>query len=118
MGIKDTDFQPVQEVFMNTSSHIIYSFKRSLLGIFILFNASCGMSYYHRASTSHPSAYPPPYSEEAGRDEYQKIEESDYKDPQTEPLSTFSIDVDTASYANMRRFLHNGQLPPKDAVRI
>ena len=34
------------------------------------------------------------------------------------PLSTFSIDVDTASYANVRRFLHDGQLPPADAVRI
>jgi Ca-activated chloride channel family protein len=34
------------------------------------------------------------------------------------PLSTFSIDVDTASYANVRRFLRDGQLPPKDAVRI
>jgi Ca-activated chloride channel family protein len=34
------------------------------------------------------------------------------------PLSTFSIDVDTASYANVRRFLKQGQLPPKDAVRI
>ena len=35
-----------------------------------------------------------------------------------EPVSTFSIDVDTASYSNVRRFLHEGQLPPKDAVRI
>jgi Ca-activated chloride channel family protein len=34
------------------------------------------------------------------------------------PLSTFSIDVDTASYANMRRFLRDRQLPPPDAVRI
>ncbi|MEM6855583.1 MAG: von Willebrand factor type A domain-containing protein, partial [Planctomycetota bacterium] len=34
------------------------------------------------------------------------------------PLSTFSIDVDTASYANVRRFLQQGQLPPADAVRI
>jgi Ca-activated chloride channel family protein len=34
------------------------------------------------------------------------------------PLSTFSIDVDTASYANVRRFLRMGSLPPKDAVRI
>ncbi len=34
------------------------------------------------------------------------------------PLSTFSIDVDTASYANIRRFLESGSLPPKDAVRI
>ncbi|HYY42343.1 MAG TPA: VWA domain-containing protein, partial [Pyrinomonadaceae bacterium] len=34
------------------------------------------------------------------------------------PLSTFSIDVDTASYSNTRRFIKDGQLPPKDAVRI
>ena len=35
-----------------------------------------------------------------------------------EPVSTFSIDVDTAAYANVRRFLHEGQLPPRDAVRV
>ncbi len=35
-----------------------------------------------------------------------------------EPLSTFSIDVDSASYANVRRFLNHGQRPPRDAVRI
>lgn len=35
-----------------------------------------------------------------------------------EPLSTFSIDVDTASYANVRRFLNQNTLPPKDAVRV
>lgn len=35
-----------------------------------------------------------------------------------QPLSTFSVDVDTASYANVRRFLNMGRLPPKDAVRI
>jgi Ca-activated chloride channel family protein len=34
------------------------------------------------------------------------------------PLSTFSTDVDTASYANIRRFLNQGQMPPRDAVRI
>ncbi|MEQ2007393.1 MAG: VWA domain-containing protein [Limisphaerales bacterium] len=36
----------------------------------------------------------------------------------SEPLSTFSTDVDTASYANVRRFLNQNQLPPRDAVRI
>lgn len=35
-----------------------------------------------------------------------------------DPVSTFSIDVDTASYANMRRFLNEGHLPPRDAVRV
>ena len=36
----------------------------------------------------------------------------------TEPVSTFSIDVDTAAYANTRRFIESGQLPPADAVRV
>ena len=35
-----------------------------------------------------------------------------------EPVSTFSLDVDTASYANLRRFLRHGELPPEDAVRV
>lgn len=56
--------------------------------------------------------------EDAGGDEYQKINESDYKDPKSEPLSTFSIDVDTASYANLRRFIQNRRMPPVDAVKI
>jgi Ca-activated chloride channel family protein len=49
---------------------------------------------------------------------YATIHENGYKDVLHQPLSTFSIDVDRASYANVRRFLNMGQLPPKDAVRI
>ncbi|MEX0331853.1 MAG: von Willebrand factor type A domain-containing protein [Puniceicoccaceae bacterium] len=49
---------------------------------------------------------------------YDPIEETDFRSPLVAPLSTFSIDVDTASYANVRRFLNQGQLPPADAVRI
>lgn len=49
---------------------------------------------------------------------YDEIEETDFRSPLVAPLSTFSIDVDTASYANVRRFLNQGQLPPADAVRI
>jgi Ca-activated chloride channel homolog len=44
--------------------------------------------------------------------------DSNFLNVVTSPLSTFSIDVDTAAYANVRRFLNQGQLPPKDAVRI
>lgn len=51
-------------------------------------------------------------------DSYQRIVENDLKEVAREPLSTFSIDVDTAAYANMRRFLNQGALPPPDAVRI
>ncbi len=49
---------------------------------------------------------------------YSRIDENPFLETSRAPLSTFSIDVDTASYANVRRFLNDGQLPPKDAVRI
>ena len=49
---------------------------------------------------------------------YDRIYENPFLDLRQNPLSTFSIDVDTASYANVRRFLNGGSLPPKDAVRI
>ncbi len=49
---------------------------------------------------------------------YQAAPENLFLTPAEQPLSTFSIDVDTASYANLRRFLTQGQLPPANAVRI
>ena len=52
------------------------------------------------------------------QEEYDEIVENDYKNPLKEPLSTLSIDVDTASYSNVRRFLTSNNLPPKDSVRI
>jgi Ca-activated chloride channel homolog len=52
------------------------------------------------------------------RDQYEDVEQNPVKLVSEEPVSTFSIDVDTASYANVRRFLEDGVLPPKDAVRI
>ena len=52
------------------------------------------------------------------RESYAAISENPLRDPMQEPLSTFSVDVDTASYANVRRFLNSGRRPPKNAVRI
>ncbi len=52
------------------------------------------------------------------RETYDRIVDNPFLDVRQNPLSTFSIDVDTASYANVRRFLNQGALPPKDAVRI
>ncbi len=51
-------------------------------------------------------------------EEYNQIEEQPFLLVKNSPLSTFSIDVDTASYSNVRRFLNNRELPPADAVRI
>jgi len=56
---------------------------------------------------------------EAGNTEaYAHIAENEFVAVADDPRSTFSIDVDTASYSNVRRFLKDGQLPPADAVRI
>ena len=49
---------------------------------------------------------------------YARFDENRPRTSSEQPLSTFSIDVDTASYANVRRFLTSGRLPPPDAVRI
>lgn len=55
---------------------------------------------------------------EAAGERYAQVTESSFQDPQAAPLSTFGLDVDTASYANVRRFLEQGRLPPPEAVRI
>jgi Ca-activated chloride channel family protein len=49
---------------------------------------------------------------------YDRISDNQWHEVSHRPLSTFSADVDTASYSNVRRFLNNGEAPPKDAVRI
>jgi Ca-activated chloride channel family protein len=51
-------------------------------------------------------------------EEYDRIYENEFLDALSNPLSTVSIDVDTASYSNARRFINDSQLPPPDAVRI
>jgi Ca-activated chloride channel family protein len=49
---------------------------------------------------------------------YDHVSENPFLPAATNPLSTFSIDVDTASYSNVRRFINSGSLPPMDAVRV
>jgi Ca-activated chloride channel family protein len=58
------------------------------------------------------------YDAKTNGERYAEISENPFLETSRAPLSTFSIDVDTASYANVRRHLNEGQMPPKDAVRI
>jgi len=51
-------------------------------------------------------------------DNYADVEESSIKRVDEDPVSTFSVDVDTGSYTNVRRMLNDGYLPPEDAVRV
>jgi len=57
-------------------------------------------------------------SEPQDRENYAHLDRNGVKLVSSEPVSTFSIDVDTGSYANVRRMLNEGRLPPQDAVRI
>jgi len=61
-----------------------------------------------------PGRYNPDFDTEA----YDHLDENPFRRVSADPLSTFSIDVDTASYANVRRFLNGGAVPPVGAVRI
>ena len=60
---------------------------------------------------------PPAYREQY-REQYQKLADNPVHAVAESPVSTFSIDVDTGSYANVRRFLSQGQLPPAEVVRL
>jgi Ca-activated chloride channel family protein len=63
-----------------------------------------------------PPAAPP--AADLNREAYAHVAENEFNHVRDQPLSTFSIDVDTASYSNVRRYLRDGALPPPDAVRI
>ncbi|HEY6171369.1 MAG TPA: von Willebrand factor type A domain-containing protein [Candidatus Kapabacteria bacterium] len=58
------------------------------------------------------------YDQDYNTEDYSSIAVNEFKSARENPLSTFSIDVDNASYSNVRRFIMQGSAPPKDAVRI
>jgi Ca-activated chloride channel homolog len=95
-------------------------------------NETVVTGYGNKKESRHNSYYmvapaPPMYRQgyhhmrmphEFNTEGYAGISENGFKNVNASPLSTFSIDVDNASYSNIRRFINNGTLPPPDAVRI
>jgi Ca-activated chloride channel homolog len=77
-----------------------------------------GFRYSSGAGETKEAEPPSRYRQDFNTATYDKLEENPFLPAATNPLSTFSIDVDTASYANVRRFINSGSLPPKDAVRV
>jgi Ca-activated chloride channel family protein len=71
------------------------------------YKASANQVYGYNAPTPIPND-----------ESYKGITENAFTNAASTPLSTFSVDVDAASYSNVRRFINNGQLPPADAVRV
>src|SRR5436305_1657952 len=72
----------------------------------------------NKPSSRNAPPRPAAQGEPSSGDEYAHRTDNAYLLAQNAPLSTFSIDVDTASYSNVRRILLEGKLPPKDAVRV
>ncbi|HEX2669386.1 MAG TPA: VWA domain-containing protein [Polyangiaceae bacterium] len=70
--------------------------------------------YAPRRALAAPPAPPAVFNTE----NYAHVAENAFSNVADQPLSTFSVDVDTASYSNARRFLNDGTLPPKDSIRI
>src|SRR5688500_18389047 len=79
-------------------------------------------SRQHKREDAQSMMSPPAISysvmEVPNTEEYEGLEENIFHGADKKPLSTFSIDVDAASYSNLRRFINEGQRPAKDAVRI
>lgn len=69
-------------------------------------------------TTAMPNIYMPPPPPVMNTEDYNAITPNIFHSPLDEPLSTFSIDVDTANYSNIRRMLNEGQLPPANSVRL
>ena len=68
-----------------------------------------------------PNIYPESYAQsytKTNTEKYSHVDDNPTKLVNQQPVSTFSIDVDTASYANIRRILNQGRLPRHDAVRV
>ena len=90
-----------------------YALQGKVSGVRIRGNSS--MKHEMKAAPAQDSYWQQPVH---NTEEYEGINENIFHDALKSPLSTFSIDVDAASYSNLRRFLNGGQRPPKDAVRI
>ena len=83
--------------------------SRGIPGSSTIYAERDNTSYYHNKDEEYI---------DFNREGYDKITENQFMKVNDNPLSTFSIDVDAASYSNVRRFLNQGQLPPAGAVRI
>ena len=70
------------------------------------------------AGVANYSYAPPVYQQPTNTERYEHNDDNPVHLVKEQPVSTFSIDVDTGAYANVRRFLTAGQLPPQDAVRV
>ena len=134
-----TDLQGVYKINAHVGDKLIFSLKNYQVLAKTITKDSIVNVQLNRAFTKHeeiatrPQGYPAPnmsidraayaaplmrLSSEPSTEEYRSIGENIFHNTQQNPLTTFSIDVDRASYSNVRRMLNLGQFPQRDAVRI
>ncbi len=89
-------------------SHHVYDESGNLLKTEVYVNGVFD-SYSYLSPYDNPGYY---------YEQYEEFEENAFVSPFDEPLSTFGIDVDAAGYSNIRRYINDGYLPPKDAVKL
>jgi Ca-activated chloride channel family protein len=85
---------------------------------YVLQGRVAGVSGSRKKSESQYYSFNDSQKKSYESEQYENIVENRFMKALDQPLSTFSIDVDAASYSNLRRFVNNGQIPPPDAVRI
>ena len=126
IGKKDTlnitlkdDVQKLEEVVVST-----YEIQGRVAGVQVdkksKIRATSSSSMGYDVHSMPAPQMPPRMAPEAVSDneEYKSEKEIGFKATDKDPQTTFSVDVDRAAYTNVRRFINNGQMPPKDAVRI
>jgi Ca-activated chloride channel family protein len=109
-----TDYQRAQRKNITSSISTVISGK--IYGLQTSASPGSASKIYIRGVASNQAMNTPSPIEDT--ESYKGIKENDFTSVKSSPLSTFSTDVDAASYSNVRRFINNGQLPPADAVRV
>ncbi|MEX0980550.1 MAG: von Willebrand factor type A domain-containing protein [Bacteroidales bacterium] len=102
---------------VQVTGYVAYDMKQTVSGVHVK-SVMPGRHGKKSMGYSAASAYGGHYNQDWNTEGYATIRENGFKDVLHNPLSTFSIDVDRASYSNVRRFINMGQKPPVDAVRI
>ena len=112
----DPDVQAIEEVVV--VGYGIQKKSNCVGAISSVSNRGTRKGRKQKAAYCPPPPIPKSHYIPQNNESYASVNENGYKNPINDPLSTFSIDVDKASYSNVRRFIMNGQQPPTDAVRL
>lgn len=109
-------FEPLREAIRTTKMDVNLTPEERVLEEVVVQHT---LKAANRSSGIPMGVFSPKLIERARvQEEYAKIDENRFISPLQEALSTFAVDVDGASYSNIRRMINAGQLPPKDAVRV